>query len=342
MNFEFHTAVPGPDQIKDEIPFSRELAKIKEERDQKIRDILTGRSDQFLLIIGPCSADNEPAMLDYVSRLEKVADRVRDKLLIIPRVYTNKPRTTGQGYKGMLHQPDPKKKPDLIAGLKAIRRMHIHVVEETGLTPADEMLYPENHSYMDDILSYVAVGARSCEDQLHRMVASGIDIPVGIKNPTSGDLGVMLNSITASQAPQMFLYRNWEVKTYGNPLAHSILRGAQNRYGQNVPNYHYEDLRRLYNFYEERGLKNPAVIVDTNHCNSGKQFEEQVRIAKEVMHSRRNSGDIQKLVKGLMIESYLVPGAQKIGNDVYGQSITDPCLGWEESERLILEIAEKL
>lgn len=342
MNFEFHTAVPGPDQIKDEIPFSGELAKIKEERDQKIRDILTGRSDQFLLIIGPCSADNEPAMLDYVSRLEKVADRVRDKLLIIPRVYTNKPRTTGQGYKGMLHQPDPKKKPDLIAGLKAIRRMHIHVVEETGLTPADEMLYPENHSYMDDILSYVAVGARSCEDQLHRMVASGIDIPVGIKNPTSGDLGVMLNSITASQAPQMFLYRNWEVKTYGNPLAHSILRGAQNRYGQNVPNYHYEDLRRLYNFYEERGLKNPAVIVDTNHCNSGKQFEEQVRIAKEVMHSRRNSGDIQKLVKGLMIESYLVPGAQKIGNDVYGQSITDPCLGWEESERLILEIAEKL
>ncbi len=342
MNFEFHTAVPGPDQIKDEIPFSGELAKIKEERDQKIRDILTGRSDQFLLIIGPCSADNEPAMLDYVRRLEKVADRVRDKLLIIPRVYTNKPRTTGQGYKGMLHQPDPKKKPDLIAGLKAIRRMHIHVVEETGLTPADEMLYPENHSYMDDILSYVAVGARSCEDQLHRMVASGIDIPVGIKNPTSGDLGVMLNSITASQAPQMFLYRNWEVKTYGNPLAHSILRGAQNRYGQNVPNYHYEDLRRLYNFYEERGLKNPAVIVDTNHCNSGKQFEEQVRIAKEVMHSRRNSGDIQKLVKGLMIESYLVPGAQKIGNDVYGQSITDPCLGWEESKRLILEIAEKL
>lgn len=342
MNFEFHVAIPGPDEIKEEIPFPEELAELKKKRDAEIKDIISGKSDKFLLIIGPCSADNEPAVLDYVSRLKKVADKVEDKLFIIPRVYTNKPRTTGKGYKGMLHQPDPEKKPDLIAGLKAIRRMHIDVVKETGMTPADEMLYPENHSYMDDVLSYVAVGARSCEDQLHRLVASGIEFPVGMKNPTSGDLGVMMNSIEAAQAPQMFIYRNWEVKTAGNPLTHSILRGATNRYGQNVPNYHYEDLKRLSDLYAARDLKNPAVIVDTNHSNSGKRYLEQIRIAKEVMHSRRHSDDIKKLVKGLMIESYIEPGAQKIGEGVYGKSITDPCLGWEESERLIYEIAESL
>lgn len=342
MNFEFHVAIPGPDEIKEEIPFPKELVEVKKQRDAEIRDIISGKSDKFLLIIGPCSADNEPAVLDYVTRLKKVADKVQDKIFIIPRVYTNKPRTTGKGYKGMLHQPDPEKKPDLIAGLKAIRRLHIDVVKETGMTPADEMLYPENHSYMDDVLSYVAVGARSCEDQLHRLVASGIEFPVGMKNPTSGDLGVMMNSIEAAQAPQMFIYRNWEVKTTGNPLTHSILRGATNRYGQNVPNYHYEDLKRLSDLYASRDLENPAVIVDTNHSNSGKKYEEQIRIAKEVMHSRRHSDDIRKLVKGLMIESYIEPGNQKIGEGIYGKSITDPCLGWDESERLIYEIAESV
>ena len=342
MNFEFIEEMPEPEEIKRAIPLAAEFQEVKKKRDAEISDILTGKSDKFLLIIGPCSADNEAAVLDYVCRLKKVADKVEDKILVIPRVYTNKPRTTGKGYKGMLHQPDPEKKPDLLQGLIAIRKMHIHVVEETGLTPADEMLYPENHAFMDDVLSYVAVGARSTEDQQHRMVASGIDFPVGMKNPTSGDYSVMLNSIVAAQSPQTFIYRNWEVKTYGNPLAHAVLRGAVDKHGQTHPNYHYEDLIRLYDMYEEKKLKNPAVIVDTNHSNSGKKFFEQIRISKEVLHSRRNAGDIAKLVKGLMIESYIEEGNQKVGEGVYGKSITDPCLGWTDTERLIYEIADSL
>lgn len=331
--------MPEPEDIKAEIPVTDEIVRIKEERDAEIRDILTGRSDKFLLIVGPCSADNEDAVVDYAVRLRKVADEVKDKIFVIPRVYTNKPRTTGKGYKGMLHQPDPEKKPDLVAGLKAIRSMHIRVVSETGMTAADEMLYPENHTFCDDVLSYVAVGARSVEDQLHRMVASGVDIPVGMKNPTSGDYSVMLNSITAAQAPQMFIYRNYEVRTAGNPLAHAILRGAVNKHGQANPNYHYEDLIRLYDMYMERELKNPAVIIDTNHSNSGKEFREQIRISKEIMNNRIHSGDVRNLVKGLMIESYIEEGAQKVGEGIYGKSITDPCLGWADTERLIHTIA---
>lgn len=331
--------MPEPEDIKAEIPVTDEIVRIKEERDAEIRNILTGISDKFLLIVGPCSADNEDAVVDYAVRLRKVADEVKDKIFVIPRVYTNKPRTTGKGYKGMLHQPDPEKKPDLVAGLKAIRSMHIRVVSETGMTAADEMLYPENHTFCDDVLSYVAVGARSVEDQLHRMVASGVDIPVGMKNPTSGDYSVMLNSITAAQAPQMFIYRNYEVRTAGNPLAHAILRGAVNKHGQANPNYHYEDLIRLFDMYMERELKNPAVIIDTNHSNSGKEFREQIRISKEIMNNRIHSGDVRKLVKGLMIESYIEEGAQKVGEGIYGKSITDPCLGWADTERLIHTIA---
>ncbi|MEE3420181.1 MAG: 3-deoxy-7-phosphoheptulonate synthase [Lachnospiraceae bacterium] len=342
MNFEYVEELPSPEEIKKEIPMAPELEEIKKKRDKEIADILKGKEDKFLLIIGPCSADNEAAVLDYTCRLKKVADKVEDKILVIPRVYTNKPRTTGKGYKGMLHQPDPEKKPNLLEGLKAIRSMHIHVVEETGLTPADEMLYPENHNFLDDVLSYVAVGARSTEDQLHRMTASGIDIPVGMKNPTSGDFSVMLNSIVAAQAPQMFIYRGWEVRTYGNPLAHAVLRGAVDKHGQTHPNYHYEDLIRLFNMYSEKKLENPAVIVDTNHSNSGKQFKEQIRISKEVLHSKRHSADVNHLVKGLMIESYIEEGCQKVGEGVYGKSITDPCLGWQDTERLIYEIAELL
>ncbi len=340
MSFEFHNVLPEPEEIKKEIPFPEELVKIKEKRDQEIADVLSGASDKFLMIIGPCSADNEEAVVDYAVRLKKVADEVSDKIIVIPRVYTNKPRTTGKGYKGMLHQPDPEKKPNLLAGLKAIRKMHIDVVRETGLTPADEMLYPENHAFMDDVLSYVAVGARSVEDQLHRMVASGVDIPVGMKNPTSGDLSVMLNSIEAAQANQTFIYRNIEVKTDGNPLTHAILRGAVDKDGQTHPNYHYEDLIRLYEMYQARGLENMGVVVDTNHSNSSKQYMEQIRIAKEVMHSRHHSENVRKLVKGLMIESYLEPGAQKVGDGIYGKSITDPCLGWTDSAQLIYQVAE--
>ena len=342
MSFSFLKSMPEPDEIKQEIPLPEAYAAVKKERDEEIRRILEGRSDRFLLIIGPCSADNEEAVVDYTVRLAKCAEKVREKIFVIPRVYTNKPRTTGVGYKGMLHQPDPEKKPDLVAGLKAIRKMHIDVIRNTGLTPADEMLYPENHSYMDDVLSYVAVGARSVEDQLHRMVASGVDIPVGMKNPTSGDFGVMLNSIMAAQAPQMFIYRNKEVKTDGNELTHAVLRGAVDKHGQYIPNYHFEDLMRIFPMYMERNLKNPAVIVDTNHSNSGKMYKEQIRIAKEILHSRRHSPDVARLVKGLMIESYIEPGCQRVGEHTYGKSITDPCLGWEDTERLIEELAELL
>ena len=340
MSFEFLRKLPTPSEIQEMYPLKDELKKIKEVRDAEISKVFTGESDKFLMIIGPCSADNEPAVLDYVSRLAKVQEKIKDRVIIIPRIYTNKPRTTGEGYKGMLHQPDPEKKPDMLEGLLAIRQMHIKAIEETALTAADEMLYPENFTYFDDILSYVAVGARSVEDQQHRLTASGMNIPCGMKNPTSGDFSVMLNSVIAAQGKHTFLYRGHEVKTSGNPLTHTILRGSVNKHGRCIPNYHYEDLILLHNMYEEKQLLNPAVIVDANHSNSNKQYEEQIRIAKDVIHSRNNSEPIKKLVKGLMIESYIEGGSQKIGEHIYGKSITDPCLGWNETEKLLLDIAE--
>lgn len=340
MSFEFVRKLPVPSEIKEQYPVPEAAAKIKIERDKEIKDVFTGNSDKFLVIIGPCSADNEEAVLDYTMRLAKVQEKVKDKLILIPRVYTNKPRTTGTGYKGMLHQPDPEKKPDLLGGLIAIRKMHIDVISQTGLTPADEMLYPENYWFLSDVLSYVAVGARSVEDQQHRLTASGIDVPAGMKNPTSGDFSVMLNSVVAAQAKQTFIYRNWEVNTPGNPLTHTILRGAVNKHGQCIPNYHYEDLNRLFQMYSKRDLANQAVVVDANHSNSNKQFKEQIRITKEVLHSCNHSTDIKSFVKGVMIESYIEEGNQKVGEGVYGKSITDPCLGWNDSERLIYEIAD--
>ncbi len=340
MSFEFVRKLPVPSEIKEQYPVPEAAAKIKIERDKEIKDVFTGNSDKFLVIIGPCSADNEEAVLDYTMRLAKVQEKVKDKLILIPRVYTNKPRTTGTGYKGMLHQPDPEKKPDLLGGLIAIRKMHIDVISQTGLTPADEMLYPENYWFLSDVLSYVAVGARSVEDQQHRLTASGIDVPAGMKNPTSGDFSVMLNSVVAAQAKQTFIYRNWEVNTPGNPLTHTILRGAVNKHGQCIPNYHYEDLNRLFQMYSKRDLANPAVVVDANHSNSNKQFKEQIRITKEVLHSCNHSTNIKSFVKGVMIESYIEEGNQKVGEGVYGKSITDPCLGWNDSERLIYEIAD--
>ena len=342
MSFEFVKKLPIPAEIREQYPVSDTCAKIKAERDAMIKDVFTGNSDKFLAIIGPCSADNEEAVLDYTSRLAKVQEKIKDKIIIVPRVYTNKPRTTGEGYKGMLHQPDPEKAPDMLAGLISIRKMHMDVLANTGLSTADEMLYPENNRYLSDILSYVAVGARSVEDQQHRFTVSGMDVPAGMKNPTSGDLSVMLNSIVAAQQEQSFIYRGWEVNTSGNPLAHAILRGAVNKHGQCIPNYHYEDLQLLFNLYSKRDLVNRAVIVDANHSNSAKKYAEQVRIVKEVLHSRRHSSDIADLVKGVMIESYIEPGSQKIGEGVYGKSITDPCLGWDESERLLLEMADML
>ena len=336
MSFEFIRKLPSPTEIKAEFPVPEKTAALKAERDKEIADVITGKSDKFLAIIGPCSADNEDAVLDYTLRLKKVQEKIKDKVIIIPRVYTNKPRTTGTGYKGMLHQPDPEKKPDLLAGLVAIRKMHIRVMEETELMPADEMLY----WFLADVLSYVAVGARSVEDQQHRLTVSGMDVPAGMKNPTSGDFSVMLNSVVAAQAKQTFIYRNWEVATPGNPLAHTILRGAVNKHGQNIPNYHYEDLMRLVNMYNARDLMNPACVVDANHSNSGKIYQEQIRITKEILHSMKHSSDVKKLIKGVMIESYIEPGCQKVGDGVYGKSITDPCLGWDESEKLLYEIAE--
>ena len=342
MGLEFINKLPTPAEIREQFPSPAELAALKEKRDAEISKIITGESDKFLVIIGPCSADNETAVLDYTSRLVKVQDKVKDKIIIIPRVYTNKPRTTGEGYKGLLHQPDPEKKPNMYEGLIAIRRMHMHVVQETGLTTADEMLYPENLRYLSDLMSYIAVGARSVENQQHRLVASACDVPVGMKNPTSGDLSVMLNSVVAAQGGHEFIFRGYEVHTPGNPLTHTILRGAVNKHGQYIPNYHYEDLILLHELYAKRDLANPACIVDANHSNSGKQYMEQIRIVKEVLHSRRHSSEINKMVKGVMVESYIEPGSQKIGEHCYGKSITDPCLGWEDSERLIYEIAEGL
>lgn len=340
MSFEFVKKLPTPDEIRSEYPVPEHLAKIKEERDDEIRNVITGRSNKFLVIIGPCSADNEDAVCDYVSRLAKVNEKVKDKLVLIPRIYTNKPRTTGDGYKGIVHQPDPEKKPDFLAGLIAMRKMQIRAIEESGLTAADEMLYPENWRYVSDILSYVAIGARSVEDQQHRLTVSGFDVPAGMKNPTSGDFSVMLNSVHAAQHPHSFIYRGWEVNTSGNELAHTVLRGATNKHGQNIPNYHYEDITRLIELYNERDLKNPACVIDANHSNSGKQFYQQIRIVKEVMHSRKLNPDIHNFIKGVMVESYIEEGSQKVGGGVYGKSITDPCLGWADTEKLIYDIAD--
>lgn len=340
MSFEFVKKLPIPAEIKKMYPVTQRVFEIKKQRDEMIRKVFTGESDKFLVIIGPCSADNEEAVCDYISRLAKVQDKVGDRLILIPRIYTNKPRTTGEGYKGMLHQPDPEKEPDLLAGLVAIRKLHIRAIEESGLTAADEMLYPENWWYFADILSYVAIGARSVEDQQHRLTVSGMDIPAGMKNPTSGDLTVMMNSVKAAQSGHTFIYRGWEVRTEGDAFAHTILRGAVNKHGNTIPNYHYEDLNLLLKMYDERDLKHPATIVDANHSNSGKQYMEQIRIVKEVLHSRNVNPRIHDLVKGVMVESYIEGGSQKIGQGehIYGKSITDPCLGWEDSEELIYTI----
>ena len=342
MSFNFVKKLPTPAEIREQYSVSDTIIQVKKERDEMIRKVFTGESDKFLVIIGPCSADNEDAVLDYVHRLARVQEKVSDKLILIPRIYTNKPRTTGEGYKGMVHQPDPEKKPDMLAGILAIRHMHMRAVAETGLTAADEMLYPENWRYLSDILSYVAVGARSVENQQHRLTVSGIDIPAGMKNPTSGDLSVMLNSVVAAQHGHDFIFRGWEVQTDGNPLTHTILRGAVDKYGKTIPNYHYEDLYRLYEMYQERNLLNPTCVVDANHSNSGKRHMEQIRIVKEVMHSRTHSKEIENLVKGVMIESYIEAGSQKIGEHIYGKSITDPCLDWDSSEQLIYTIAERV
>ncbi|MBO5259666.1 MAG: 3-deoxy-7-phosphoheptulonate synthase [Agathobacter sp.] len=340
MSFQFLKELPSPEEIKKEYPLSKELTELKAKRDQMISDVITGKDDRFLLIIGPCSADNEDSVCDYISRLVKVQEDVKDRVIIIPRIYTNKPRTTGEGYKGIASQPDPEKAPDMLEGLIAMRKMHIRAISESGLTCADEMLYPENWGYVEDLLSYVAIGARSVEDQHHRLTVSGFDVASGMKNPTSGDFSVMLNSVYAAQHPHHFVYRGHEVQTSGNPLTHVVLRGATSKHGNNVANYHYEDLIRLIDMYEKMDVVNPAAIIDTNHSNSAKKYKEQTRIAKEVMHNRSLSPEIKKLVKGLMIESYIEEGCQKIGEHVYGKSITDPCLGWEDSKRLIYDIAE--
>ena len=342
MDMKFFRKLPVPKELKEQFPADERIVKIKQERDPEIRRIFEGKSDKLLLIIGPCSADREDAVLDYLTRLSKVQEKVKDKIMIIPRVYTNKPRTTGGGYKGLVHQPDPEKKPDMLQGIIAVRELHQRAILESGLTCADEMLYPENHRYVSDLLSYVAIGARSVEDQQHRLTASGVGIPVGMKNPTGGDLSVMMNSITAAQGQHVFLYRGWEVQSLGNPYAHALLRGYVDKHGKTYSNYHYEDLIELFELYQESSLKNPGVIIDTNHANSGKHYLEQIRIAKEVMHSCHLSKDIRGLVKGLMIESYIEDGNQPVGGGCYGKSITDPCLGWEKSERLIYEIADLL
>ncbi len=339
-NMKFIRKLPIPMELKEQFPLKAEYVEKKKIRDVEIAKIFKGEDDRLVLVIGPCSADREDAVLDYISRLAKVQEKVSDKVLIIPRIYTNKPRTTGDGYKGMVHQPNPNAAEDMLEGIIAIRRLHTRAIEETGLFCADEMLYPENYRYLSDLLSYVAIGARSVENQQHRLTASGIDIPVGMKNPTGGDISVMLNSITAGQHSHTFLYRGWECQSSGNPLTHAILRGYVNKHGESLPNYHFEDLAHLYTEYTARNLANPALIVDTNHANSGKKWAEQNRICKEVLHSCRHSDDIKKLVKGFMIESYIEDGAQKIGENTYGKSITDPCLGWAKTEKLILDIAD--
>lgn len=342
MGIKYISNLPSPEEIIAKYPLREDLKGKKKDFDKAIADVFTGKSDKFLAVIGPCSADNEDSVLDYVTRLAKVADEIKDKIIVIPRVYTNKPRTNGDGYKGLLHQPDPEKKPNVHEGLVAIRKMHLRVVEETGMFTADEMLYPDNLGYLDDVLSYIAVGARSVENQQHRLTSSGAEVPVGMKNPTSGDMSVMLNAIYAAQQSHEFIYRNYEIKTDGNPLAHAILRGAVNKHGQCLQNYHYEDLKLLHDLYLERDIVNPAVIVDANHSNSNKKYKEQVRIVKEVLHSMRYSDEIGKFVKGVMIESYIEEGNQKIEEHIYGKSITDPCLSFEDSKKLLLEMAEIL
>jgi 3-deoxy-7-phosphoheptulonate synthase len=342
MSMNFHRKLPIPQEVKKEYALTPHMEQIKAVRDEEIRTVFEGRSDKFLLVIGPCSADHSEPVLEYISRLRRIEEQVSDKIIIIPRIYTNKPRTTGQGYKGMLHQPDPDAKPDMYRGIVAIRELHLAALRDYDFSCADEMLYPANYRYLSDLLSYVAVGARSVENQEHRLVASGIEAPVGMKNPTGGDLSVMMNSIVAAQSSHTFLYRGWEVTSDGNPYAHAILRGFVDYTGRSVSNYHYEDLLRVKELYEASKLTNPSVIVDTNHNNSGKKYLEQVRIAKDIVHSRNQNGDIKHLVKGLMIESYLEDGAQSVGDHVFGKSITDPCLGWEKTERLILDLADKL
>lgn len=342
MRMNFQRKLPIPQEVKKEFALTDKMVQVKAERDKQIREIFEGKSDKFVLIIGPCSADYSEPVLEYISRLRKIEDQVSDKILIIPRIYTNKPRTTGQGYKGMLHQPDPEAKPDMYKGIVAIRELHLAALRDYDFSCADEMLYPENYRYLSDLLSYVAIGARSVENQQHRLTASGIEVPVGMKNPTGGDLSVMMNSITAAQSSHTFLYRGWEVISEGNPWAHAILRGYIDYTGKSTSNYHYEDLVRVSELYAKSGLVNPSVIVDTNHNNSGKKYLEQIRIAKDIVHSRNENADIKQLVKGLMIESYLEDGAQSMGEHIYGKSITDPCLGWEKTERLILDIADKL
>lgn len=339
-NMHFKRKLPVPKEIKERYPLTEELCRIKRERDVLIADAFTGKSDKLVLVIGPCSADREDAVLEYCERLAGLQEKVEDRLVLIPRVYTNKPRTTGDGYKGLLHQPNPEKDSDMLEGVIAIRRLHTKVLAQTGLSTADEMLYPDNYRYLSDLLAYVAVGARSVENQEHRLTASGIAVPVGMKNPTSGDISVMLNSIMAAQHEHTFIYRGWEVATTGNELAHAILRGYVNRHGEAIPNYHFEELESLYNAYTARGLKNVALIVDANHSNSAKKYQEQPRICKEVLHSCRHSEHIRSMVKGFMIESYLEGGCQKIGEGIYGKSITDPCIGWQDTERLVCEIAE--
>ena len=342
MQMNFHRKLPIPKEVKAEFPLTERMEQVKAQRDESIRAVFDGSSDKFILIIGPCSADHSEPVLEYISRLRRIEEQVSDKIIIIPRIYTNKPRTTGQGYKGMLHQPDPEAKPDMYKGIVAIRELHLAALRDYDYTCADEMLYPDNYRYLSDLLSYVAVGARSVENQQHRLTASGISAPVGMKNPTSGDMNVMMNSIVAAQSSHTFIYRGWEVTSEGNPYSHAILRGYVDFAGRNVSNYHYEDLLRVRELYETFNLANPSVIVDTNHNNSGKKYLEQIRIAKDVVYSRSQNADIKKLVKGLMIESYLEDGAQSAGEHVFGKSITDPCLGWEKTERLILDIADKL
>ncbi|MBP3442928.1 MAG: 3-deoxy-7-phosphoheptulonate synthase [Clostridia bacterium] len=342
MKMNFTRKLPIPKDVKNEFPVSDQMAEVKAARDKEIEMIFEGKSDKFILVIGPCSADHREPVLEYISRLRKVEDEVKDKIVIIPRIYTNKPRTTGAGYKGMLHQPDPDEKPDMYKGIVAIRDLHMEALRDYGFSCADEMLYPENHRYLSDLLSYVAVGARSVENQQHRLTASGLGLPVGMKNPTGGDLSIMMNAITAAQSSHTFIYRGWEVTSEGNPYAHAILRGYLDYSGHSISNYHYEDLVTLNELYNKSGLANPAVIVDTNHNNSGKKYLEQIRIAKDIVHSRNQNADVKKLVKGLMIESYIEDGAQGVGEHIFGKSITDPCLGWEKTEKLIFDIADKL
>ena len=342
MQMTFHRKLPIPQEVKKEFPLTEHMKQVKAARDEAINAVFDGSSDKFILIVGPCSADHSEPVLEYISRLRKVQEKVSDKIIIIPRIYTNKPRTTGQGYKGMLHQPDPEAQPDMYTGIVSIRQLHLAALRDYDFSCADEMLYPDNHRYLSDLLSYVAVGARSVENQQHRLTASGVGIPVGMKNPTGGDLSVMMNAIVAAQSSHTFIYRGWEVTSAGNPYTHAILRGYLDSAGRSVSNYHYEDLLRVEELYKKSNLTNPSIIVDTNHNNSGKKYLEQIRIAKDIVHSRNQNGDIKRLVKGLMIESYLEDGACKAEEHIFGKSITDPCLGWEKTEHLILDIADKL